>query len=236
MRFLLASLVFAGPAFAQDSSATFGLPVGCTAYLTVQGASCQVEHHFTCEGDPAGTQRRVSLDEQGMTYAGQIDSETQWISSFHALTGHNEQLVPDPAEPASLSDLIATGVDDYDFETYSDMYGTTRYSGQDTLTGREITIDGVTLKETTYDITATTPDGTVIWQGKGNEFISTEWRMFLSGTGVTTTPEGDFPYDDRPVEFIFPGEPGFLSTRPKHGCGVAVSSAPNSEEITHDHL
>ena len=47
--------------------------------------------------------------------------------------------------------------------------------------------------------------------------------MFLSGTGTVTTSEGSFDRADRPVEFIFPGEPGFLSPNPKHGCGVAIS-------------
>ena len=65
----------------------FGLPAGCTAYLTVQNRSCAVEHHFTCEGDADGTQRRVSLSEDGMTYMGQIDAETQWLQSYQPLNG-----------------------------------------------------------------------------------------------------------------------------------------------------
>ncbi|WP_052700848.1 hypothetical protein [Loktanella sp. S4079] len=236
MRLVLALLISASPLAAQESRPVFGLPAGCTAYVTVQSTSCEVSHYFTCQGDPEGHQRRVSLDEQGVVYAGEIDFETQWIASFHALTGHSETLVPNPTEPASLSDLIAHGVDDYDFSTMSDQFGETRFSGQDTLTGREVTIDGVTLLETTYDITASTPDGTVIWSAKGNEFINPDWRVFLAGTGVVTSSEGQESRDDRPVEFIFPGEPGFLSAQPKHGCGLAISSAPLSEENTYDQI
>lgn len=236
MRYVVFFALLAGSVAAQDGPAVFGLPAGCDAYLTVQGASCKVEHHFTCQNDPEGHQRRVSLDEQGLTYAGEIDDEAQWISSFHALSGHSERLESRPVEPASLSELIETGVDDYDFRTLSDQIGETRFVGQDTLTGREITIDDVTLAETTYDITAYDAAGNEIWRSQGNEFISRNWRMFLSGTGVITTPNGSFDRNDAPVEFIFPGEPGFLSTRPKHGCGVAISSAPDFEEIIHDHL
>ena len=236
MKLVLALVCLASPAVAQSGPTTFSLPAGCTAFVTVQSASCEVEHHFTCEGDAEGHQRRVSLDEQGVTYAGEIDAETQWIASFHALTGHSESLMPNPTEPASLTDLMANSVDDYDFRTTSDMFGETRFVGRDTLTGKEVTIDGVSLLETAYDLTAYAADGSVIWSGKGREFISPDWRMFLSGTGVTTTPEGQFEHDDTPVEFIFPGEPGFLSTRPKHGCGVAISSAPLSEETTYDYL
>ncbi|MDP5360015.1 MAG: hypothetical protein NWR52_07750, partial [Paracoccaceae bacterium] len=93
----------------------------------------------------------------------------------------------------------------------------------DTLTGRQITIDGVTLDETSYDITAFDADGNEIWSAQGNEFINRNWRMFLSGTGTVTTPNGSFERANRPVEFIYPGEPGFLSASPKHGCGVAIS-------------
>lgn len=223
MKRLCALICLAGPAAAQDSPATFALPAGCDAFVTVQSASCQVEHHFTCASDPDGYQRRVTLDERGLTYAGQIDSETQWIESFHILSGHSERLESNPAEPASLSDLITHGVDEYDFRTLSDQIGRTRFVGRDTLTGRTVTIDDVTLEETTYDITAYDDEGNVIWSGKGNEFISRDWRMFLSGTGVTTVGDETFERNDVPVEFIFPGEPGFLSARPKHGCGVAIS-------------
>ena len=208
---------------AQDTPATFSLPAGCDAFLTVQTESCQVGHHFTCQGDPEGHQRRVTLDEQGMTYVGEIDGETQWISSFHVLSGHRERLESNPVEPASLSDLIETGGDDFDFRTLSDEIGTTRYVGQDTLTGRQITIDGVTLAETTYDITAFDDAGNEIWSAQGREFISRNWRMFLSGTGTVTTPEGQYERSNKPVEFIYPGEPGFLSSSPKHGCGIAIS-------------
>lgn len=223
MKYAAILICLAGPAVAQSGAARFELPAACDAYLTVQSESCTVSHHFVCAGDPDGHQRRVSLDEQGMNYVGEIDNETQWISSFHVLSGHRERLESSPVEPASLSDLIESGVDDYDFRTLSDEIGETRYVGQDTLTGRQITIDGVTLDETTYDITAYDPSGNEIWSAKGNEFVSRDWRMFLSGTGVVTTPDGSFDRSDRPVEFIFPGEPGFLSSRPKHGCGVAIS-------------
>ncbi len=158
----------------------FSLPAGCSAYLTVQDRSCGVEHHFTCIGDADGTQRRVSLSEDSMTYMGQIDAETQWLESYHASSGHTEKLESNPRDRASLSELIARGVDDFDFKTQSAEVGETRYAGRDTLTGRTIEIDGVTLEETTYEITAYAADGSVAWQSNGREFISREWRMFLS--------------------------------------------------------
>ncbi len=216
-----AAILWATGAQAQD---TFSLPQGCDAFVTVQNADCSVDHHFICTRDPEGIKQRVSLDEQGLTYLGSTDRETQWINSFHPLTGHSERLEDSPVDPASLSELIETGKDTYDFKTLSDEVGTTRYVGQDSLTGREITIDDVTLAETEYNITAFAEDGTEIWSSSGNEFISRDWRTFLAGTSVTETSNGQFESNGRPVEFIYPGEPGFLSANPKHGCGVVMSS------------
>jgi hypothetical protein len=49
--------------------------------------------------------------------------------------------------------------------------------------------------------------------------------MFISGTTTVALPDGSVTEsDDTPVEFIFPGEPGFLSVSPKHGCGLVMSS------------
>ncbi len=225
MKYAIALIgLLASPAVAQEGPAKFSLPAGCTAYLTTQLANCTVDHQFTCDGDPSGHQRRVSLDERGMVYMGVIDNETQWINSFHPLTGHSETLEAEPLERASLSDLIANGVDEYDFQTQSDQIGVTRYVGRDRLTGRQVKIDGITLDETEYNITAYDEAGDEIWKSQGKEFISRDWRMFLSGNGTVTTPDGGFhERAESPVEFIFPGEAGFLSARPKHGCGLAVS-------------
>lgn len=236
MRVAIALVLLAGPAFAQSGPDRFSLPAGCTAFVTIQNKSCEVEHHFTCTGDAAGMKRRVSLDEQGMTYAGQIDAEAQWIVSFHALAGITEMLEPDPVDRASLTELLATNLDTYDFRTLSAEVGETRYVGQDSLTGRQITIDGVTLDETAYQITAYDGSGTEVWSSEGNEFVSRDWRMFLSGTNTITTPDETFPMDGTPVEFIFPGDPGFLSSRPKYDCGLAISSADTFKENAHDNL
>ncbi len=214
----------------------FGLPAGCTAFVTVQDSSCGVEHHFTCAGDAAGTQRRVSLSEDAMTYMGQIDAETQWLESYHALSGHTERLESNPQERASFSALTSTGADDYDFKTLSAEIGETRYVGRDTLTGKTVEIDGITLEETTYDLTAYAADGSVMWRSKGREYITREWRMFLSGVGKITTPTDQFERDDTPMEFIFPGEAGFLSTKPKYGCGVMMSAAPALQEFSNDNI
>ena len=224
------ALVISAPLAAQDGPSTFSLPVGCEAYVTIQNADCSVDHHFVCEGDQEGYKNRVSLSQMGMTYMGTVDDETQWITSFHVLSDRSEALDPNPTDPASITELMEIGIDTYDFTTTSPQNGTTRFVGQDSLTGRQITIDGVTLDETQYNITAYDGAGDVMWQSEGHEFINRNWRFFLSGTGKITTPTDTFDTDGTPVEFIYPGEAGFLSANPKHGCGIEMSGfdAPQS--------
>ncbi len=204
----------------------FTLPQGCTAYLTVQSHSCTVSHHFTCEDDPEGWQRRIDLDEEGMVYFGAIDAETQWLESYHMLSGHSERLEAAQADPASLSTLLATGIDTWDFRTLSEEAGTTRYVGQDQLTGEHEVIDDVPLEVTEFAITAYDEDGTEIWRSEGREYISREWRMFLSGVSTITVGDETWTSDDRPVDFIFPGEAGFLSPVPLRDCGALMSALP----------
>ncbi len=213
-------LALAAPAAAET---TFSLPQGCTGYVTVQKHGCSVSHLFTCEGDHAGHQRRVDMDESGMTYMGVIDAETQWVESFHASTGETTRLAPGAADPANFSELLATGRDGMDFQTTSDMFGMNRYKGEDRLTGETVVIDGVTLQRTEFDMVVTDDAGNTIWTVTGSEFIHPEWRTFLSGTRKYVTTTDEFEEDQSPAAFIFPGEPGFLSSTPRYDCGVVVS-------------
>ncbi|GGL55867.1 hypothetical protein [Wenxinia marina] len=203
------------PAAAQDQ---IDLPDGCTAYLTVQSKSCRVSHHFTCEMDPDGWQRRIDMDQNGISYLGAIDDETRWMESFHMYSGHSERLVEGAENPASFTELLESGVNTYEFETDSDEVGVSRYVGEDRLTGETVDIDGVTLDRTQYAITAYDADGNVTWSSTGTEYINRDWRMFLSGQSTYMSDGESFDSDDAPVEFIFPDEAGFLSPNPKFGC------------------
>ena len=222
---LMAIGLTAKPAFGQSAD-TFTLPSGCWAWVTVQAADCTVEHNFVCEGDPDGYKQRVILDEEGMVYLGTTDDESQWLNSFHPRSAHSEQLEPEPRDRASFTELLENGVDTYDFRTISPELGVTRFVGQDTLTGRTVVIDGVELEETQFNITAYNQDGDEIWSSEGNEYIHRDWRIFQAGPSTVTLPDESYQEDDSPVEYMFPGDPGFLSVNPKHGCGLTMSNSP----------
>ena len=136
---LTATLVMlATPVAAQE----FSLPAGCEGYLTIQSKSCSVSHYFTCDFDAAGEQRRATLDEEGLSYVGKINSDAEWVQSFHLRSGHTEELASS-ADRMSMTDLLAGDLDSWDFTTESREIGDTRYVGYDRLTGEEVVIDGV---------------------------------------------------------------------------------------------
>lgn len=219
MRFVLAACVVASPVAAQE----FSLPAGCEGYLTIQSQSCSVSHYFTCDGDPAGEQRRATLDEEGLSYVGRINGEAEWVESFHMRSAHSEQLA-ESVDPMSMSELLANSVDTWDFKTDSREIGVTRYAGMDRLTGETVVIDGVTLQRTEYALTAFNAAGEEVWSSSGAEYVSAEWRMFIGGLSTYETSGDTFDSDDTPVEFIMPGEAGYLSVNPKYGCGLQMSS------------
>ncbi len=209
---------------AAHAADAYALPQGCTAYVTVQKRGCEVSHLFRCEGDPEGYQHRVDLSDAGMIYLGIIDAETQWIESYYPGSGETNRLLPGAADPASLTELLATGRDDWDFRTDSNSFSPSRTTGYDEIVGGPVVIDGVTLSQTHFKGRAVDEaTGAEIWSGDGQEYVNPEWRTFLSGRRTTTSSSGTFESDHSPVEFAFPGEDGFLATKPKFDCGVVMS-------------
>ena len=203
---------------------TWTPPDGCEAYVTVQSRSCIVSHHYRCEGYPAGDQWRVDMGQEGAFFYSHIDSEGQWLDSY----GQTRQLLdPGPADPASITDLLASGLDTAEFSVSRDDGTWSRYSGFDRLTGKEVVIDGVTLLQTEIDYTEYDQAGTVLGRARGNEFIHPDWRSFFGGPGERDLGDGKWlPADGSPVEFAFPGEVGFLETQPKYDCDALTAGLP----------
>lgn len=224
-RALLPLLFLATPAFAG----TFTPPEGCTAKLTIQSRGCVVSHFYTCEADPAGNQWRADFGYDGQFYESMIDSETQWIESYDidpsAFGGKvRETLDPNPRDPASFSELVATGLDSFDFNLTKETGEKTRVTGFDKLTGKSVVIDGVTLKQTEFEYTQTAEDGTVLRHAKGREYISEDFRTFLAGESDWQAEDGSWiKVNGAPISFILPGEPGFGSTKPLFECDAQMS-------------
>jgi hypothetical protein len=222
-RAALAATFFALPA----SAGIFSPPPGCEGWLTVQMRSCKVSNHYRCAADAPGDQWRVDFGINGPYFRSRIDYETQWAES-HNSDGTVELLEANPADPASFSELIATGRDSYDFAQLASTGVRETVRGYDQLTGQSVTIDGVTLERTKYDARVTYDDGTLAYHAQGSEYIHREWRIFVSGAGRIDLGDGQgpIPQDFTPVEFAFPGEEGFMTTVPTYDCDSVTASLP----------
>ncbi|WP_071674290.1 hypothetical protein [Nioella nitratireducens] len=223
--FAAAASLSAAPAAAQQSNIVTP-PPGCTAFLTVQSRSCTVSHMWTCEGDPEGTHWRMTMDQDGPFYLSFTDSEFRWLLSYELRSGAQNVLIEPEDDPASISELFATGTDSMVFSTIHESASGQRtqrdYTGFDRLTGETVVVDGHTLNRTEFSYEYDLGDGPRRVQG--HQYVTEEWNVFFGGQEVTTLPNGESEEDDySPMDFAEPGEPGFLSATPLYDCGEMMS-------------
>jgi hypothetical protein len=214
---ITALMLSATPVLAQQS---FAPPEGCDAKLTVQQKGCVMVNIWTCEADNPGDQWVALISQAGVFSVQKVDAEFQWIESYKV--SGNERLVLPSEDPASLTELFASQIDTWDF-TLETEDGTERNVGFDMLTGETTVIDGETLLNTEFQGRTINQDGVEVDASVGRQYVSETHRMFFFGeTWDAATP--DDVIDMSPVEFIYPGEPGFFSDSPKFECNVIESA------------
>lgn len=223
-KILILAFALPFPAFAGS----FAPPEGCTAHLTVQSRGCNVANYYTCEGDPSGDQWRADYDQEGLYYLSKIDFETQWVESYEQNPTVKQTLDPNPADPASFTELLATGMDTFDFDLSKDDGQRSTVKGFDRLTGESVVIDGVTLRRTEFQMIETDPEGNVLRQARGFEFISEQFRNFFAGSAQYLSGEEWVPFEGAPMQFSQVGDKGFGATQPIFDCDAVLSGLPHS--------
>ena len=208
---ILGALMLAAPAVAQQS---FAAPEGCTGTLTVQQKGCVMVNVWSCEADEPGDQWLALIGQGGLFSVQRVDSEFQWIETFK-VTG-NESLQQPADDPASLTELFSSQVDTWDF-TINTIEGPQRNVGYDMLTGDSTVIDGVDLLVTEFQGRTLDGEGNEIESGSGRQYVSEDMRLFFFGQSWDAEDPQNV-VDMAPVEFIFPGEPGFFSDKPIYEC------------------
>jgi len=213
---ILTALAAATPVAAQQ---TFAAPEGCEAVLTVQYKGCVLTNVWQCEADNPGDQWIALLTQAGVFSVQKVDAEFQWVEAYK-VTG-NQRLITPTEDAASLTELFETQIDTWDFTLETDS-GTERNVGYDLLTGDTTEIDGEILLNTEFQGRTIDQDGNEIDASSGRQFVSEKHRLFFFGESWTAeNPEQVI--DMSPVEFIYPGEPGFFSDSPKFECNVIES-------------
>ncbi|WP_296426906.1 hypothetical protein [Yoonia sp.] len=213
---ILAALAVAAPVAAQQG---FAAPEGCTGTLTVQQKGCVMVNVWTCEADNPGDQWIALIGQSGLFSVQRVDDEFQWMESYKV--SGNEVLQTPAPDPSSLTELLANQIDTWDF-TLEAEDGLRRNVGFDMLTGETTVIDGEPLLNTEYQGRTLDGEGNEIDAGNGRQFVSPAHRLFFFGESWdAATP--DNITDMSPVEFIYPGEPGFFVDQPKFECNVIES-------------
>lgn len=223
MRMTLAVLLSFGAATPALAAAKFTPPEGCTVFATVQHRNCEISQHYRCQKDPADHQWAIYADAGGPFFASRIDGETRWIESHDLADGRSETLTSE-ADPASLSKLLETGKDTYDFTQAANDGLVTRYVGVDRLTGETVRISGQTLERTEYDIKAYDAQGSLLWHRLGHDLVHRDWRLFFGDNERFENSFGDVVEStSTPVAIALPGEKGFLATKPEFDCELMMT-------------
>lgn len=215
----LIPLFCAGAAPAQGTG-LFTPPEGCNAYLTVQSRSCVVTNHFVCPLIDPDHKFRTDFGEAGPFYTSRIDADAQWINSGPPSAPQQTRTAEPITDPGSVTELIDTGIDSFDFYQTSPDDGRTRVTGYDRIID-EVVIDGERLFRTEFELTRRDETGRVIEHVVGREYVSDRHRRFFAGYAADLVDGAERNARDlSPVEFFYPGEPGFGATYPRYDCDL----------------
>lgn len=212
--------LFAGDA---ANAGAFTPPPGCTGWLTVQSRACRVSNFYKCTQDAPGDQWRADFDQDGLFFASRTDAEGQWVESIEMAPMVRQTLDAGSEDPASFSELM-DGLDTFAFSLTRDNGEASRVRGFDRLTGKTVQIDGVSLLQTEFEYSEENISDGSLRRSRGNEYIHPDWHLFFAGPSEWDNGEGYVPIDGSPVQFIFPGEPGFFAMRPLYECDAILSN------------
>lgn len=213
----LVALTCAGGATAQGG--LFVPPADCETYLTVQSRSCVVTNHYVCPEIDPDHKYRTDFGEAGPYFTSRIDGDGQWVTSGPPDNPTRTRTITPVDDPGSVEELISTGVDSFDFYQQAEGGVLTRVTGYDRIIG-EVEIDGEPLYRTEFEMTRRDAAGSVIEHVQGKEYVSGVHKRFFAGFAADVTAEGREANgrDRSPVEFIYPGEPGFRGIYPRYDC------------------
>ncbi len=239
-----ATLLLAMPAHARE----FTPPEGCEVFFTVQSKQCSVSNLYRCEGYEDGAFAEAMFDGEGMSAVVTYAPGYQWQDSLYLWDNSREVLVSPAEDPIDLPTLEAEGVDTFRFTMHRTAPGEDReitIVGADMLTGETVTIDGLELDVVRTQLEILTEDGATEYQSRGIQYLSREMGLFFLGPEDVYNDGGEAtPYDNSPVDFIHPGEPGFAETLPLYQCDqqkagftpAPAAPTPGLEETDHDQI
>lgn len=238
----LGALALVLPAFAG----AFSPPEGCESFLTVQNRSCSVTLQWRCSPGDESDFWSATFSSEGLESIVRYSADYQWLDAVYMWDSSREEFVPPADDPISLTRLIDSGLDSFDFTMHrsqSDRSYDVRVVGADMLTGETVKIDGYSLDVVRTRVEITAEDGAVEYKSEGTQYLSRALGQFFLGTERVFGTDGSVAeFDDAPVDIIEPGEPGFGATEPLYECNIQdaamtpIAPPMAQKEMTHDEI
>ncbi len=221
LAFCALTAAFGTQATAQENPLmlpAFTMPRGCELIVIMQAPGCFASVIYSCEGDAQGTRRIADMVAEGMTYHSSVDAVYTWIDGFDPATGEYFETEMPVADTIDVDALVANGVNSFAITQVNRANGERQhFRGYDWLTGNETTIDGVRLLEAEFRMAATFDDGSPYFSAEGTEWVEPDLGLFFTGD-VWYDGDASEVYENTPIEFVFPGEPGDTAYQPRYGC------------------
>ena len=216
----VSAIFFAVSAQAKDR---YTMPDSCQGILTAQLSSCEVQNFYRCDGDPTGFLNAMAFGPDGILYYAIQNADGAPVIGEYPQDGVS--LIDNKRGPDFISStvLMTQGLDRFDFEMDSDL-GTFRAVGQMRLTGETKIIDGRSLDLVESELNFYDPKGALVLSADEPDLFDRELRWHFD----TLDPDG---LNKTPREFIYSGEPGFLTRAPKYDCGVVTSQNTSKHEM-----
>lgn len=212
MRTALAlAVLMATPAGADP----IALPKGCAAAFTVQAADCSVRTMWRCDGDAPGEMRVTRYGPEGPILDARYDADFVPLERVNHANGTITR-IGEITDRFNFGRVLTEGRDSYAYSELQEPSLELQIWGSMVLTGETVTIDGRPMQRITGQRWIMAP-GENPFELQEESFHDAELAFLFGGTN--RFPGIDDPVvDSSPVDVILPGEAGFMSDQPLHGC------------------
>jgi hypothetical protein len=170
--------------------------------------------------------RRVTVYDDGPDVT-LLDAQGQWLETYSSYDRVLWTLVENPS-PMGLGQLLAEGVDEYDFTQRSADGSVQHVRGTDRLTGTTTVIDGTPMRSMTFDTEVRDGSGALIQHYRGTNHVAADPAGYYGGPSEDLVAQAT--WDSTPLDLVRPGEPGFLSVAAPASCIPASQAAAQPAE------
>ena len=201
-------------------------PEACDPKLTIQAVDCTVTHYALCAFDGEAAAMQVRYDGSGLRQSQILDADNHPLRVFSdTIDLRFDESVR--ADRMSSSILLAKGTDGYAFTLTSETAPISKmtFFGSDELTAKTVIANGFHLRELRGRYVRTTYfNGRSVTEAfEVEQYVEEEFGFFVPVRETRIGSAARKSSEQAPVDFLRPGDDGFLSVQPLY-CGPGASS------------